>query len=98
MEPGWSLHLLGLWTEATITLFWEWLLSSMACMILLHLKEINKAICTMNGIEGLDKWQFILNCIIIIAFPDVSITMFPPVMTCNRNLPVKNDLNLTLAG
>lgn len=52
----------------------------------------------MNGIEGLDEWQFIWNCIIIIAFPDVSITMFPPVMTCNRNLPVKNDLNLTLDG
>lgn len=70
----------------------------MACMVLLHLKEVNKVICTMNGIEGLDEWQFILNCIIIIAFPDVRITMFPPVMTCNRNLPVKNDLNLTLAG
>lgn len=54
MEPGLSLHLLGLWTGATDTLFWEWLLSFMACMVLLHLKEINEAICTMNGIEGLD--------------------------------------------
>ena len=54
MEPGLSLYLLGLWTRATDTLFWEWLLSSMACMVLLHLKEINKAISTMNGIEGLD--------------------------------------------